>query len=112
MKAEYYPNVSKKDLFNLGYLGAKSGHSRGSTVDLTLVNKQTGEELDMGSHWDLLDPISAWDTTQITPQQTANRQILKNAMQHYGFKTIRTEWWHWTLIKEPYPNKYFDFDVR
>jgi D-alanyl-D-alanine dipeptidase len=112
MKAEYYPNVNKQDLFYLGYLGAKSGHSRGSTIDLTLVNKQTSEEIDMGSHWDLLDPRSAWDTTLITPQQSANRQVLKNAMQNHGFKTIRTEWWHWTLIKEPYPNKYFNFDVR
>lgn len=112
MKSQYYPNVDKADLFNLGYIAEKSGHTRGSTVDLTIVDKETGQEVDMGSIEDLLDPISSFDTTLITSDQAANRQILKNAMQNHGFKPYTREWWHYTLIKEPYPNRYFNFDVK
>jgi D-alanyl-D-alanine dipeptidase len=112
MKSQYYPNVDKADLFNLGYIAEKSGHTRGSTVDLTIVDKETSQEVDMGSIEDLLDPISSFDTTLITSDQAANRQILKNAMQRHGFNPYAKEWWHYTLIKEPYPNKYFNFDVQ
>lgn len=111
MKEEYYPRVNKKDLFSLGYIAKKSGHSRGSTVDLTLVNKKTGVELDMGSHFDYLDPISAHGSPLITPRQTQNRELLKKAMEKHGFKSYSREWWHYTLINEPYPDRYFDFDV-
>ncbi|HEX3011558.1 MAG TPA: M15 family metallopeptidase [Syntrophomonadaceae bacterium] len=112
MKSQYYPNVDKKNLFNLGYIARKSGHTRGSTVDLTLVDKKTGQEADMGSGFDLLDEISAFGTTLITTEQAANRQILKNAMQSHGFKPYAREWWHYTLINEPYLNRYFNFDVK
>lgn len=112
MKALYYPNIDKKDLFNLGYLAKKSGHSRGSTFDLTLVDKKTGQELDMGSHFDFLDEISAHGTTLINPEQAAHRKILQGAMLRHGFKSYAREWWHYTLINEPYPNQYFDFDVN
>lgn len=112
MKALYYPHLDKKDLFNLGYLAKKSGHSRGSTFDLTLVDKKTGQELDMGSHFDFLDESSAHGTTLITPEQAANRKLLQDAMLGHGFKSYAREWWHYTLINEPYPNRYFDFDVK
>ena len=112
MKSQYYPNVNKKDLFRLGYIATKSGHSRGSTIDLTLVYKESGKELDMGSSFDFLDNISAHGTTLITTEQAANREILKKAMQRHGFKSYVKEWWHYTLIKEPYPNQSFDFDIN
>lgn len=112
MKSSFYPRVDKKDLFTQGYLAKKSGHSRGSTIDLTLVNKNTGQELDMGSGFDFLDEISHHGTTLITPEQTANRKILKKVMLKHGFKSYRKEWWHYTLINEPYPDQYFDFDVE
>ncbi|MDD4803429.1 MAG: M15 family metallopeptidase, partial [Syntrophomonas sp.] len=112
MKSLFYPHVDKKDLFKLGYIAEKSGHSRGSTVDLTLVYKETGEELDMGSGFDFLDEISHHGTSLITPEQTANRELLKNAMLKHGFKPYVNEWWHYTLKSEPYPTEYFDFDVK
>lgn len=112
MKHWYYPNVGKKDLFRLGYIARKSGHTRGSTVDLTLVYKRTGEELDMGSSFDFLDEISEYNTTRITANQSANREILRSVMQKHGFKAYAKEWWHFTLINEPYPNQYFNFDVE
>lgn len=111
MKEAYYPQVNKADLFKQGYIARKSGHSRGSTVDLTLVNEKTGAELDMGSHFDYLDPISAHDSPLITSQQTINREVLRKAMEKHGFKSYAREWWHYTLIKEPYPDRYFDFEV-
>jgi len=112
MKAQYYPNIDKKDLFKLGYIAKKSGHTRGSTVDLTLVYKETGEEVDMGSSYDLLDKISAHGTKLVTAEQAANREILKKAMERHGFRSYAKEWWHYTLINEPYPNQYFNFDVN
>jgi D-alanyl-D-alanine dipeptidase len=112
MKAQYYPHMSKQALFNFGYIAKKSAHTRGSTVDLTLVYKETGKELDMGSSYDFLDKISAHGTTLITTAQAANRVILKDAMQKHSFRSYVKEWWHYTLIKEPYPNQYFNFDVN
>lgn len=112
MKPLYYPHVDKKDLFALGFLAPKSGHSRGSTIDLTLVYKETGEELDMGSSFDYLDQSSAYGTTLISTEQAANREILKTAMTKHGFRPCTKEWWHFTLIEEPYPNRYFNFDVK
>lgn len=112
MKAEFYPNMDKADLFKQGYLSKKSGHSRGSTVDLTLVDSNTGEEVDMGSPYDLLDEISHFSTDKITAEQADNRQLLKDVMVKYGFKAYSKEWWHFVLQNEPYPNTYFDFDIE
>lgn len=112
MKSQYYPNVNKRDLFNLGYIAKKSAHSRGSAVDLTLVYKETGIELDLGSSYDFLDKISAHGTPLITTEQAVNRKILQNAMQKHGFRSYVKEWWHYVFIKEPYPNQYFNFDVN
>lgn len=111
-KKDFYPNVDKKDLFKLGYIASKSGHSRGSTVDLTIVNAATGEELDMGSTYDYFGEISHHSSTKITAGQKANRELLKNVMIKHGFRPYPEEWWHYSLKKEPYPNTFFDFPVE
>lgn len=112
MKAIYYPYISKHKLFTLGYIAAKSGHSRGSTVDLTLVNLSSGKELDMGSHYDYFGTISGVFNKTISEDQLSNRLLLRNAMLKNGFKALSEEWWHFTLKKEPYPNTYFDFVIE
>lgn len=112
MKARYYPNVAKSDLFSDGYIAARSGHSRGSTVDLTLVDLDTGQELDMGTPWDFFDLASWPDSDQVTTQQQANRLLLRRVMLAAGFQPLTTEWWHFTLVGEPYPGTYFDFPVQ
>ena len=111
LKSVFYPEVDKDQLFALGYIAKKSSHSRGSTVDLTLVDMQTGRELDMGSPFDFFGPISNHGTDLITPGQAANREILKNAMLEAGFKLYPKEWWHYTLENEPFPDTYFNFPV-
>ena len=111
-KAEQYPDVDKTKLFALGYIAEKSGHSRGSTLDLTLVDARTGAELDMGSGYDLFDPVS-WPSDQtIGPGARASRMLLQNVMLANGFKPLKEEWWHFTLKDEPYPETYFDFVVK
>lgn len=112
MKPHFYPKVEKKDLFNLGYIASRSGHSRGSTVDLTLVDSSTGEELDMGSSYDLFDRISHHNTTGINQEQKQNRELLKHTMMKYGFVPYPKEWWHYTFQPETYPDTYFDFEVK
>lgn len=112
MKEIFYPDIDKKNLFKLGYLSSKSGHSRGSTVDLTLVYKRTGEEVDMGSRVDFLGAISAHGAKHLTKEQRTHRYILKTAMVKHGFKPYSKEWWHYTYKDEPHKNTYFDFDVE
>ncbi|GAB5501130.1 MAG: M15 family metallopeptidase [Pseudohongiellaceae bacterium] len=112
MKARYYPNVAKSDLFSDGYIAARSGHSRGSTVDLTLVDLDTGQELDMGTPWDFFDLASWPDSDQVTTQQQANRLLLRRMMLAAGFQPLTTEWWHFSLVDEPFPDTYFDFAVQ
>lgn len=112
MKQEYYPNVDKTQLFALGYIAERSGHSRGSTVDVTLVDRATGAELDMGTPYDLFDPRSWPSDTTVSTEAQANRRALQAAMVAHGFRPLREEWWHFTLIGEPYPETYFDFPVR
>lgn len=112
MKEQYYPNEQKNQLFKRGYLASKSGHSRGSTVDLTLVHKDTNELVDMGSDYDLLDEISSFNTKNITEEQASNRKKLMNVMIKHGFKEYSKEWWHYVLKNEPYPKTYFDFNVE
>lgn len=112
MKELFYPDIAKKNLFKLGYLSSKSGHSRGSTVDLTLVYKKTGEEVDMGSRVDFLGAISAHGAKHLTKEQRTHRHVLKTAMVKHGFKPYSKEWWHYTYKDEPYKNTYFDFDVE
>ena len=110
-KSQYYPNISKSQLFADGYIAAKSGHSRGSAVDLTLLEIESGNELDMGSPWDFFDPISWVENNQITDQQRANRKLLASVMMIHGFKPLKEEWWHFSFTEEPFPETYFDFPI-
>lgn len=111
-KQEFYPEVPKSKLFERGYIATRSGHSRGSTVDLTLIDRTTGRELDMGGPYDFFGEISHHNTTHINPQQKENRLLLKKAMSKYGFRPYSEEWWHYTLRNEPYPDTYFNFVVK
>ena len=106
MKSTYYPNVDKKDLFRDGYIAAKSGHSRGSTVDLTIVG------FDMGTPFDFFDPRSHTNAKTVTKKQHNNRMLLKKVMEENGFKNYAEEWWHYTLKEEPFKEHYFDFIIK
>jgi D-alanyl-D-alanine dipeptidase len=111
MKPYFYPDLQKRELFEQGYIAKNSSHSRGSTVDLTLLDMSTGKELDMGSPFDLFSVVSHPDYKGITEQQYENRMMLQRAMVRNGFEPIDCEWWHFTLKDEPYPDTYFDFPV-
>ncbi len=111
MKPYFYPDLEKQELFAKGYIAKQSSHSRGSTVDLTLLDMKTGKELDMGSPFDLFSEISHPDCTEITEEQYENRMVLQRAMVRNGFMPFACEWWHFTLEDEPYPNTYFEFPV-
>ena len=112
MKAVFYPMVDKSLLFEQGYIYARSSHSRGSTVDLTLLDAATGKELDMGSPFDWFGEESHPDYPCPLYRQSENRKILHNAMVRHGFEGLDSEWWHFTLRNEPYPDTYFDFPVK
>ena len=112
MKATFYPGIDKKNLFSLGYISTRSGHSRGSTVDLTLIDANTGEELNMGGAYDFFGEISHHDTAQITSEQKEKRELLKRTMSKNGFRAYPQEWWHYTLRMEPYPDTHFDFVIK
>lgn len=111
MKPYFYPEVAKQDLFSEGYIAKRSSHSRGSTVDLTLLDMSTGKELDMGSPFDWFGVESHPDYRGITDEQYDNRMFLQKAMLRNGFLPIDCEWWHFTLADEPYPDMYFSFPV-
>ena len=111
MKEYFYPELEKDVLFPLGYIAEHSGHSRGSTVDLTLFDMTTEKEVDMGGTFDYFGELSHPDYTDITPEQYANRMLLREAMLAHGFKPLVEEWWHFTLAEEPYPETYFTFPV-
>lgn len=112
MKPVFYPDVDKADLFEQGFIARRSGHSRGSTIDLTLLDAATGQLMDMGGPFDFFGELSHPDYTGVTPTQQANRMRLREAMLKHGFKPLSTEWWHFTLKNEPWPDTYFDFPVR
>ena len=112
MQPCFYPEEEKSRLFARGYIAARSGHSRGSTVDLTLLDEASGKELDMGGTFDYFGAPSHTDYDGLTPEQRANRALLRDAMLRHGFRGIKTEWWHFTLQEEPFPDTYFDFPVR
>lgn len=99
MKEKYYPNLEKSKLFDLGYISEKSGHNRGSTVDLTLVKLQDNSELDMGTVVDFLDDLSHTDNQMISEEAKKNRKLLKHSMELYGFENYYKEWWHYLLNK-------------
>lgn len=110
-KANYYPNFSKSELFSLGYIAFKSGHSRGSTVDVSLINLLTGEQVDMGTIYDFFGVESSTFYPNISDSQKSNRMILFNVMNENGFNNYSKEWWHFTLENEPF-QEYFNFLVR
>ncbi len=111
MKPYFYPDLEKQELFAKGYIAKQSSHSRGSTVDLTLLDMKTGKEVDMGSPFDLFSEKSHPGFRGITNEQYENRMMLRNVMVRNGFKPIDCEWWHFTLENEPYPDTYFDFPL-
>ncbi|RTK97233.1 MAG: hypothetical protein EKK64_01960 [Neisseriaceae bacterium] len=135
MQTVFYPTVAKENLFKEDYIAYKSGHSRGSTVDLTIVpldskipsinpnkkyaecatdakNRAPDNSLDFGTGFDCFSPIAHPEYQNVSPQVKANRLLLATLMQEAGFKAIDSEWWHFTLKNEPYPDTYFDFPVN
>lgn len=135
-KEEFYPDVDKRNLFKDGYIDSKSGHSRGSTVDLTIISKPVSRQenyipgqklsacylpanqrfadnsIDMGTGFDCFDELSHTGNKKTGLQQKINRLLLKSLMEKHGFRNFEKEWWHYTLNNEPYPNTYFDFAVE
>ena len=111
-KQVFYPDVQKQHLFKEGYISSKSGHSRGSTLDVTLVDINTCEPLDMGSSWDFFGPESWVANNNLTAAQRANRMLLRVIMEKHGFIIYTKEWWHFSLRHEPFPDTYFDFPVN
>ena len=111
MKPYFYPELEKQSLFEKGYIASRSSHSRGSTVDLTLLDMDTGKEADMGSPFDLFSELSHPDCRTVTQEQYENRMLLRRAMLRGGFEPIDCEWWHFSLKDEPYPDTYFEFPV-
>lgn len=110
-KQQYYPDVDKRYLFSEGYIASRSGHSKGSTVDLTLVDAATNEALDMGSPYDFFGKESWVEHPDLTETQKANRQLLQKVMLKHNFRNYPQEWWHFTLRLEPFPDTFFDFEV-
>ena len=133
-KKIFYPSLEKKEIFAKGFIAERSQHSRGSTIDLTLIKRGhklldkpvlssrklvSGREipfyddntLDMGSSFDLFDEVSFGDNKEITKEQFERRMYLRNIMVKYGFIPYEKEWWHFCLKNEPFPNTYFDFDI-
>jgi zinc D-Ala-D-Ala dipeptidase len=134
-KKEFYPTIDKSRLFIDGYIAEKSGHSRGSTVDLTIVpmpipfqpefeidnqcecfksieQRFKDNSIDMGTGFDCFDSLSHTENNELTPQQRVNRLLLKSIMDKYGFNNLSEEWWHYTLRNEPFPKTYFDFEIN
>lgn len=110
-KAEFYPDLDKAELFEKGYIARRSGHSRGSTIDLTLLDSN-GQPLDMGGEFDWFSPVSGHDYEGLTDAQKANRLLLKDGMMDAGFLPYSEEWWHYRLKDEPYPDTYFNFVIE
>lgn len=113
MKDYFYPGIDKTRLFEEGFVALKSGHSRGSTVDLTLLDMATQKDLDVGGTFDYFGSLSwAENTENITQEQASNRKMLRDMMISHGFHPLNEEWWHFTLDNEPYPDTYFTFPVN
>ncbi|WP_339659963.1 M15 family metallopeptidase [uncultured Polaribacter sp.] len=111
-KQEYYPEVPKSELFKRGYIASKSGHTRGSTVDLTIIDLKTGKELDMGSPYDFFGIESHPFHKNISENQKENRLFLRKIMLENNFRPYENEWWHFTLRNEPFPSTYFNFPIK
>lgn len=111
MREFFYPDIAKGDIFPQGYVARHSGHSRGSTIDLTLFDMAAGRDADMGGTFDFFGELSHPDYRGVSDGQYANRMLLRDIMAGAGFEPVSTEWWHFTLADEPYPDTYFDFPV-
>jgi D-alanyl-D-alanine dipeptidase len=112
MKAEFYPSVDKSTLFRDGYIASRSGHSRGSTIDMSLARKSDGKELDMGTPFDFFSTTSWPSDRRVSTEAQQNRKLLSDVMRRHGFDAYNKEWWHFTLKNEPFRDTYFDFPVR
>lgn len=110
-QARFFPTLQRPELFSKGYLIRHSSHTRGSTVDLTLIDLDSKEELDMGTEFDFFGPESWFDSNSVSAQVRANRMLLQRVMVQHGFVPFHQEWWHFTLQDEPFPNQYFDFEI-
>lgn len=108
----FFPDLNRSDLFKKGYLVKQSSHSRGSTVDLTIIDLESGTELEMGTEFDYFGPESWFDCPSISLEARANRMLLQRVMEQNGFVPFQQEWWHFTLQDEPYPKHYFDFVIE
>ena len=111
MKPYFYPELEKQELFAKGYIAKQSSHSRGSAVDLTLLDMKSGKELDMGGPFDLFSERSHPDSRSVTQEQFDNRMLLQKVMVRNGFRPLDCEWWHFSLKNEPFPDTYFEFPV-
>lgn len=112
MKAQFYPKINKSDLFKKQYIATRSGHSRGGSIDLTLIDFNTCTALDMGSPYDFFGEISHLSYNNLTAEQLSNRKLLNSLMVKHGFRAYAQEWWHFTFNNEPFPNTYFDFVIE
>jgi D-alanyl-D-alanine dipeptidase len=110
-KARFYPNIERAEMFSKGYVAPRSGHSRGSAVDLTLYRLDVGELVSMGGGHDLMDTRSHHEAAGVSGIEAENRQILCSIMEDSGFERYEYEWWHYVLKHEPYPDTYFDFPI-
>lgn len=110
-KGRHYPGLDRPDIIDQGYVAVRSGHSRGSTVDLTLFEVDSERLTDMGGDHDLMDALSHHGSPRVTAQQAANRRRLCALMENCGFRRYDIEWWHYTLVDEPFPDTYFDFPI-
>ncbi|MCF6296137.1 MAG: M15 family metallopeptidase [Flavobacteriaceae bacterium] len=111
-KKQFYPNVKKENLFKEEYIASRSGHSRGSTLDITIIDKVTNVDLNMGSSYDFFGVASWVNYKGISEEQKANRLLLQTVMKKHGFTNYPKEWWHFTLLNEPFPKTYFDFEIE
>jgi D-alanyl-D-alanine dipeptidase len=111
-KQRHYPNIDRADMLDRGYVAARSGHTRGSAIDLTIYHVGSGELAPMGGRHDLMDPISAHSATALAPIEAENRAHLRSVMEACGFVAYDSEWWHYTLNSEPHPDEYFDFPIN
>lgn len=110
-KAVHYPNIARGDIVPQGYVVPKSAHSRGGAIDLTLFDRERGRAVEMGGGFDLMDARSHHGAQDLSPMAARNRETLREIMERCGFAAYNREWWHYTLKKEPYPNRYFDFPI-